>query len=131
MSVTTDLKYLMDQDPSLNAYIDEGIKYEALPIGWLKNDASLNKTYCYYTQNVIESTRFSGGNTLEKYKLQINPVTYDTNLLQIISDRFKAYLNRKSYGGILDVWFVNDQHINDFEKNIYTNKMLFNLFYET
>ena len=125
MSFSTDLQYLMNNDASLNSYIDGGIHCENLP-----ENFELVKNWIVYSFNKTgQQTCMSGGTAIMQYRLTVKIVATDTLELETMSDLLVQYLNGMTYGNIADILFVGDNHTLDLDKRIYMNTLDFDCLY--
>lgn len=125
MSYGSDLYTLINADSSLNSWCDGGIYYENLP-----DNFDLTKIWLAYSFNKAEQTNcLNGGSAFTTYNITIKIVSYDSDMLETISDYLVDYLNGSNQGNIMDVWFTGDNHTIDLEKGVYMNSLDFESFY--
>lgn len=125
MSFSTDIMYIMNNDASINSYVDGDILYENLP-----ENFELTKNWIVYSFNKTNQLSCLGSNAaITEYNLVIKIVATDTLELESMSDRLVTYLNGNEYGSIRDIVFVGDNHNLDLEKKIYMNTLTFNCLY--
>lgn len=125
MSFSTDIMYIMNNDASINSYVDGDILYENLP-----ENFELTKNWIVYSFNKTNQFSCLGSNAaITEYNLIIKVVATDTLELETISDRLVAYLNGNEYNQIRDLVFVGDNHTLDLDKKVYMNTLNFNCLY--
>jgi hypothetical protein len=125
MSFSTDLNYLMTNDPSTSAYCTGGIHYENLP-----DNFQITKDWIVYSFNKSSEAFCMGSKgAYMEYTIYVKVVAGDTLNLETISDRLVDYLNGNEYGEIGDLLFQSDNHTSDLEKGIYMNTLTFTAFY--
>jgi len=121
MSFGTDLNTVMNADTSINTWCDGGIYFENLPDNFdlLKNWLG----YSFRKNSQVDC--INSRNLYRTYGITVKLVANDTHDLETMSDYVASYLNGKSYGNIIEIWFVNDTHSMDLEKGIYMNTLEF------
>jgi len=125
MSFSTDIKYIMDNDTSINTMIDGDILYENLP-----ENFEITKNWIVYSFNKTNQISCLGSSAaITEYNLVVKVVGHDTLEVETISDRLVIYLNGNEYNQIRDIVFVGDNHSLDLEKKIYMNTLNFNCLY--
>jgi len=125
MSFTTDIRYLMTADTSLNSYCDGGLYYENLP-----ENFDLTDTWIVYSFNKSSQVSCLGSTAaLTEYNLTVKIISPSTITLETVSDYIVSYLNGESYGGIGDITFIGDNHSLDLVKKIYMNTLQFVILY--
>ena len=122
MSFSTDIKHVMTNDPSLNAWCTGGIYFENLP-----ENFELTKYWIVYSFNKVSQTNCLDSNAaFTQYVITLKIIGTDTIQVESINDKIVNYLNGIEYNGIKDILFVGDNHTLDLEKNIYMNTLTFN-----
>jgi len=125
MSYSADINTLFLADASLVAYCDGGIYYENLP-----DNFDLTDTWIVYSFRKNDQTNcLDSKNVYTTYQITVKIVASDTLVLETISDYLVEYLNDNEQGGIKDIWFTNDDHTVDLEKQIYMNSINFDSYY--
>jgi hypothetical protein len=127
MSYGSSLNTLMTGDASLNALCTGGIFYENLPDNFDMTDTWIVYSYRRSEQRNCLNTK----NAFTTYSVTAKIVTYDSEIMETVSDTLVSVLNGASEGGIRDIWLVADNHAVDLEKGIYMNSLEFESFYTT
>jgi len=128
MSFATDIKTVMNADPSLNSYINGGIHYENLKDNWIGEQS--NSTWLVYEFNKSQVDCLNAKNVYTNYTLKAVVIQRDTNdLMETVSNRLIEYLNGYSYNDIIDIGFTNDTHGFNQQQGVYTNTLEFNVIY--
>lgn len=124
MSFTTDIKYIMTNDTSLNA-LTGGIYYEHLP-----EQADLENDYIVFTYNKTEQTNvFGKRDVISDYTLNVIVISTSPYRLSLLSNMIIDYLNNTKYGGIKEIYFMSENRTKDLDEGIYLNTIEFNSFY--
>jgi hypothetical protein len=125
MSFGTDIYATMIGDTSINAQVN-GIYFENLP-----ENCDLTKTYIVYSfKKEIGISTFVDQDLLSNYILYVNVITTDNDSLLSLSEYIQDYLTSIVNISIRFIDFVADSHSLDLEKNIYENRLEFNVIYK-
>lgn len=122
-SFTRRLYFLMNSDPSLNAWVNGGIHYEILPINEGPNQ---KKNIVSYTANKSRVNTCMHGDVLSTiYTLNVNIYSHHTNDIEAINDKFVEHILSYNDEYIHNINFMGDFHDYDAERDIFINTLTF------
>lgn len=133
MSFLNDLKDLIVDDPSINALFTpangskSNIYFQLLP----KNIDKLDQSWCRWGFNKNEDFECMGGGlAYQSFTIFVDSIDKTLNDLPAMSDLIVEKLNKKSYGGIMDIKFINDVYTRYQEQDIYVVSCNFSATYK-
>ena len=123
MSFVNDIKYVMNNDPSICGWIDGSIGYERL-----NRDFNLTQKWLlYYFKKNEQVNSMNNKKIYTNYELYTIIITPKNEDMLTKSNRLVEYLNGQTYQSVVDISFYNDDHAFDNERNVYTNTLTFNV----
>jgi hypothetical protein len=128
MAFASDIYNALTADPSLLS-MTAGIFYQNLP-----QNFDLTQTYIIYNFNELkEYDVLNQRRVMEEYKLIVDTISPDTQLLMNVREEIDKYLigyNVNTSTNITNVIFSGEQYSKDLERGIYGITLDYNVFYQ-
>lgn len=125
MAYQDDLYHIMTSDTSLNTLVNNRIFFETL-----EENYDITKDWIVFSfRKASQVDCINSKNAFTNYIIFVRIISPSTETTKQLSDYIQDMLNGKEYNGIQDIWFINDTHSFDLDKDQYSNLLEFNSIY--